>query len=156
MADEKLRRSASRREFLERTGCGFGLLALSSLMGRSVASAATTAAFSNPLAAKPPHFPAKAKSVIFLFMHGGPSHVDTFDPKPALTKYDGQPTPASFGNVFLQFTKASEAPLLASRRTFRKYGQAGIEVSDLFARVAEHADDMAVIRSCYHDGFTTR
>jgi hypothetical protein len=155
MADEDL--GKTRRAFLECTGSGFGLLALASLMGRSVASAATTMAngtFSNPLAAKPPHFPAKAKSVIYLFMHGGPSHVDTFDPKPALTKYDGQPTPASFGNVFLQFTKASEAPLLASRRTFRKYGQSGIEVSDLFAKVAEHVDDLAVIRSCYHDGFT--
>src|ERR1700734_1828298 len=141
MVDDNL--GKTRRAFLERTGAGFGLLALSSLMGRSVAAATTTTngPFTNPLGAKPPHFPAKAKSVIYLFMHGGPSHVDTFDPKPALTKYDGQPTPASFGNVFLQFTKASEAPLLASRRTFRKYGQSGIEVSDLFARVAEHADD---------------
>jgi len=78
---------ASRREFLEKTGAGFGMLALSSLLGRGVASGApVTTAFTNPLAAKPTHFPAKAKSVIYLFMHGGPSHVDTFDPKPALTK----------------------------------------------------------------------
>jgi hypothetical protein len=87
MADENL--GKKRRAFLERTGSGFGMLALSSLMGRSMARAATMGAFTNPLAAKPQHFPAKAKSVIYLFMHGGPSHVDTFDPKPALTKYDG-------------------------------------------------------------------
>ena len=124
------------------------------MLGRGAASAAPATAFTNPLAAKPQHFPSKAKSVIYLFMHGGPSHVDTFDPKPALAKYDGQPTPASFGNVFLQFTKASEAPLMASRRTFKKYGQSGLEISDLFSNVAQHADDLAVIRSCYHDGFT--
>src|SRR3984957_10335280 len=143
----------SRREFLERAGGGFGMVALMAMLQQDGLLAAAPE-ITDPFAPKPQHFPAKAKSVIYLFMHGGPSHVDTFDPKPALTKYDGQPTPASFGNVFLQFTKASEAPLLASRRTFRKYGQSGIEVSDLFARVGEHADDLAVIRSCYHDGFT--
>src|SRR5436190_23409660 len=94
-------RAASRREFLERAGSGFGLLALNWLLARNAAGATVSEAFHNPLAAKPPDFPAKAKSVIWLFMHGGPSHVDTFDPKPALTKYNGQPTPPSFGNVFL-------------------------------------------------------
>src|SRR5690242_11093427 len=94
----------SRREFLERTGSGFGLLALNYLLGRDQLSAAETQPnFQNPLAAKPPHYPAKAKSVIYLFMHGGPSHVDTFDPKPLLAKYDGQPAPSSIGDVFLQF-----------------------------------------------------
>jgi hypothetical protein len=145
----------SRREFLERTGSGFGMVALSYLLGCEQAYAGNISiGFQNPLAAKPPHFPAKAKSVIYLFMHGGPSHVDTFDPKPALAKFDGHPTPASFGNVFLQFTKVSEAPLMASRRQFQKYGQSGIEISDLFQNVAQHADDLAVVRSCYHDGFT--
>jgi hypothetical protein len=87
-------------------------------------------------------------------MHGGASHVDTFDPKPVLQRLDGQKTPPSLSNVTLQFTKASEAPLMASRRTFKRYGQSGIEVSDLFENVAQHIDDLAVIRSCHHDGFT--
>jgi hypothetical protein len=130
---------------------GFGMLGLCWLLNRSSAQAAT---LTNPLAAKPPHHPAKAKSVIHLFMHGGPSHVDTFDPKPLLATLDGRPAPASLANVQLQFTKASEAPLMASRRTFQKYGQSGLEVSDLFTNVAEFADDLAVIRSCHHDAFT--
>ncbi len=139
----------SRREFLERAGTGFGLLPLLYLLqGKS--AAATT----NPFAAKAPHFKTKARSVIHLFMHGGPSHVDSFDPKPLLQKLDGQKAPASLGGVMLQFTNASEAPLMASRRTFQKRGQSGLEISDLFEHTARFADDLAVIRSCYHDGFT--
>jgi hypothetical protein len=147
----------SRRQFLERLGSGFGLLALGWLLDQenllALPTGTATAAL-NSFAPKPPHFAAKAKSIIFLFMHGGASHVDTFDPKPVLQRLDGQRTPPSLSNVALQFTKASEAPLMASRRTFKKYGQSGIEVSDLFENVALHVDDMAVIRSCYHDGFT--
>jgi len=138
--------AVSRRRFLERSGLGFGGLALSYLLN----AAPTT----NPLAAKAPPLPATAKNVIFLFMHGGPSHIDTFDPKPLLAKLQGQPVPDSFGTVQLQFSKFKEVPLLASRRTFKKYGQSGVEISDLFPNVARHADDLAVIRSCYHDGFT--
>ena len=107
----------------------------------------------NPLAPKPPHFPAKAKHVIYLFMHGGPSHIDTFDPKPLLEKLNGQQLPESLRNVRLQFTDAAEAPLLASQRKFAKHGQSGIEVSDLFPNVARYVDDMAVIRSCHHEAF---
>src|SRR5215471_5175520 len=143
--------SIDRREFLERSGLGFGRLALAYLFGSNSAQPATIA---NPLAAKAPPLPATAKNVIFLFMHGGPSHLDTFDPKPLLGKLDGQLVPDSFGSVQLQFSKFKEVPLLASRRTFKKYGQAGMEISDLFPDVAKHADDLAVIRSCYHDGFT--
>jgi hypothetical protein len=106
------------------------------------------------LAAKPPNFPAKAKHVIFLFMHGGPSHVDTFDPKPLLLKLNGKTAPPSFGKVDLQFTKMEKAPLLASSRAFARYGRSGIEVSDLFPHTAQFVDDLAVVRSCYHDGFT--
>jgi len=116
--------------------------------------ALAASAITDPLAAKKPHFAATAKSVIFLFMHGGPSHLETFDPKPDLTKLDGKPVPESFGTVQLQFSKFNDQPVLACRRTFRKYGQSGIEVSDLFPHVAEHIDDMAVIRSMNHDGFT--
>jgi len=146
----------SRRQFLERLGSGFGMLALGYLLDQDklLASGDNSVPVASPFAPKPPHFSAKAKSVIFLFMHGGPSHVDTFDPKPELQRLDGQRTPPSLSNVMLQFTKASEAPLMASRRTFNKYGQSGIEVSDLFANVAQHVDDLAIIRSCHHDGFT--
>lgn len=103
---------------------------------------------------KKPHFPATAKNVIFLFMHGGPSHLETFDPKPDLNKLDGKHVPPSFGTVQLQFSKFDQQTVLGCRRTFKKYGQAGIEVSDLFPNVAGCIDDIAVIRSMYHDGFT--
>ena len=89
----------------------------------------------NPLAPKPPHFPAKAQRVIFLFMHGGPSHLETFDPKPELQRLAGQPLPASFGPVATR-RKVAKNPLLATKRTFRKYGQSGIEVSDFLPNLA--------------------
>ncbi len=146
----------TRRDFLERAGAGFGMVAATFLLNRDLALAATaqpTKIF-NPLAPKPPHFPAKAKSVIHLFMHGGPSHIDTFDPKPVLAKFNGQKLPPSFGPFQLEFTKASESPLLASRRTFEKCGQSGIEISDVFEHLHQFADDLTVIRSCHHDGFT--
>lgn len=125
-------------------------LFLSALGFPALAAAAVT----NPLAAKKPHFPATAKSVIFLFMHGGPSHLETFDPKPDLNSLDGKPVPPSFGTVQLQFSKFNDQPVLGCRRKFRKYGKGGVEVSDLFPHVAERIDDVAVIRSMYHDGFT--
>jgi hypothetical protein len=143
---------SSRREFLERAGGGFGLLALFGMMEQDRLLGATAGAV-DPLAPKPPHFPAKAKSVIYLFMHGGPSQLDTFDPKPLLEKLDGKKLPPSLQGVHLQFTNAAEAPLLASRRKFQKYGQCGMDVSDLFTNVARHVDDLALIRSCHHDAF---
>ncbi len=133
----------SRREFLERSGLGFGALAASWLLAPEARAAA-----------KAPHFRAKGKSVIYLFMHGGPSHIDTFDPKPLLESLDGKPVPPSFGKVDFQFTKMDKVPLMASRRVFKKRGQSGLPVSDLFEHTAAHADDLAVIRSCHHDGFT--
>jgi hypothetical protein len=139
----------SRRLFLTRTGLGFGWVAAADLLSR--ASAAQVA---NPLAPKAPHWPATAKSVISLFMHGGPSHIDTFDPKPALERLHGKRVPESFGDVQLQFSKFREVPVLASQRKFARYGQSGLEISDVFPHTALHADKLAVIRSCYHDGFT--
>src|SRR5947209_16475834 len=118
-----------RRQFLQRSGLGFGGLALSYLL--------QGAPTNNPLAAKAPPLPATAKNVIFLFMHGGPSHLETFDPKPLLEKLDGKPVPDSFGTVQLQFSKFKEVPILASRRKFKKYGQGGMDISDIFPRVAE-------------------
>lgn len=142
----------TRREFLEQLGGGFGVLALTYLMDRE-SLFASEPAIVNPLAPKAPHFPAKAKSVIYLFMHGGPSHLDTFDPKPVLAELEGQKLPPSMQNIKLQFTNAAEAPLMASRRTFKKHGQSGIEVSDLFPNLAQHVDDLAIIRSCHHEAF---
>jgi len=136
----------ARREFLRQSCCGFGGLALAALAGhRSEAAPATM-----PLAPRRPHHPAKAKSVIFLFMAGGPSHIETFDPKPLLNQLDGQPRPAEFGEAKYQFIER-DARLLGTKRTFRKYGESGIEVSDLFPHLAQCVDDLAVIRSCHGD-----
>jgi hypothetical protein len=145
---EHSRITRTRRELLYDACCGFGGLAFASMLGRDTAYAAAL----NPLAPKPPQMPdkAKAKAVIFLFMAGGPSHLDTFDPKPLLNKLDGQPRPAEFGEAKYQFIKGG-AKLMGSKRTFRKFGQSGIEVSDLFPHLSQCVDDMAIIRSCQAD-----
>jgi hypothetical protein len=144
--------ATSRRDFLLNSGGGCGALALNWLLARDGFAATPTPsvapAAGNPLAAKPPHFPAKAKSVIFLFMFGGASHVDLFDPKPELTKWNGKPLPPSFGTYSSQFTKG-DTPLLASTRTFKKSGKAGIEISDLLPNLATCVDDIAFLRSCF-------
>src|SRR5437773_11836240 len=129
----------NRREFLSDAFCGFGGIAFAAVLAQEKARADTR----NPLAPKPPHTPAtaKAKSVIFLFMAGGPSHLETFDPKPLLNKLNGQPRPAQFGQAKYQFIR-KDARLLGSRRTFKKHGRAGIEVSDLFPHTATCADDL--------------
>ena len=136
----------SRRSILARAGMGIGALALLDLNRR-------TDARENPLAPRDKHHPAKAKAVISLFMHGGPSQVDTFDPKPLLEHYAGKNLPPSFSNLKLEFTKTTEAKLLPSRRTFKKCGKSGIEMSDLFENLSEVADELAVVRSCYHQEF---
>lgn len=133
-----------------RAGNGFGALALSYLMQRD--ALAQGKKLVNPLAPKPPHFAPKAKAVIFLFMVGGPSQMETFDPKPVLDKLHGQQMPASFGEVKSQFVKAG-TPLMGSAWKFKKYGQSGIEVSDLLPHTASCIDDIAVIRSCYTESF---
>lgn len=133
-----------RRDFLKRCGMGFGGLALGSLFSGN-ASAASAAA-TGPKLPLMPHFAPKAKRVVHLFMNGGPSQVDTFDPKPALDKYHGKPLP-------LQGMK-TERPTGAALRSpfsFQKYGQCGLEVSELFKHTAEHADDLCVIRSMKAD-----
>src|SRR5262245_3703565 len=139
----------ARREFLRDAFCGFGSLAAAALLRDERLRAESSGG--NPLAPRAAHLPrAKARSVIFLFMAGGPSHVETFDPKPLLNKLDGQPRPASFGEAKYQFV-SKDARLLGTRRTFRKCGQSGVEVSDLFPRLAECVDDIAVVRSCHGD-----
>jgi hypothetical protein len=139
------RPTRTRREFVRDAFCGFGGLALASLLHDEAVRAGT-----DPLASKPPHLPARAKSVIFLFMAGGPSHLETFDPKPLLNKLEGQKRPKEFGEAKYQFVQ-SNARLLGTRRKFQKYGQSGLEVSDLFPETASCADDLAVIRSCHGD-----
>ena len=143
---EHVRITRNRREFLSNAFCGFGALAYTSLMHAEEVRAARF----NPLAPKPSHEPAKAKSVIFVFMAGGPSHIETFDPKPLLNKLHGQVRPKEFGEVKYQFVNA-ESRLLGTKRTFKKYGKAGIDVSDLFPHQAEIVDDLAIIRSCHGD-----
>jgi hypothetical protein len=135
-----------RRAFLRDAYCGFGSLALLSLLQEGQAAEPQ-----DPLAPKPPHRSgAKARSVIFLFMAGGPSHLETFDPKPLLNKLDGQRRPAEFGEAKYQFIQP-DARLLGSARKFAKHGQSGTEVSDLFPNVAKCIDDIAVLRSCHGD-----
>lgn len=140
------RRTRTRREFLRDGCCGFGGLALAALLNAEQARAAAA----NPLKAKVAPLPAKARSVIFLFMAGGPSHIETFDPKPLLNKLSGQRRPKEFGEAKYQFIK-TDAKLLGTQRAFQKHGRSGIEVSDLFPHTAACVDDLAVIRSCVGD-----
>ncbi len=142
-----VRYSRDRREFLSNSFCGIGSLALASMLHDDRLRAATG---TNPLVARPGNFPPRATSVIFLFMAGGPSHLETFDPKPLLNRLDGQVTPAEFGEVKYQVVNR-DSKLLRTKRTFRRYGQSGIEVSDLFPHLAERIDDISVVRSCYGD-----
>ncbi|MHA3775069.1 DUF1501 domain-containing protein [Verrucomicrobiota bacterium sgz303538] len=139
---------SSRRDFLRRAGCGFGAVALAALMGERVLAAPTSA---TPTLPQLPGTAGKAKNVIFLFMEGGPSHLDTFDYKPLLNKLAGQKLPASFKEPILAMGE-SNAPLLESKRVWKQRGQSGLWVSDWFENVAQHADDLAVIHSCVSDG----
>src|ERR1051326_9292143 len=143
---------SSRREFLRRAGGGFGLLALASLLDRDGLLAAPVAPL-NPLAPKRPHFPARARNVIFLFMSDGPSHVDLFDPKPDLIRLAGQPIPESFG-TFKTRRAVAKHKLLAPLREFNPRGQCGMEVADWLPNIAGCADDLCLLRGCWADSVT--
>ena len=145
---DHVRVTRNRRELLTDAFCGMGSLAFGAILAQEAARAGGV----NPLAPKKPHMPAKAKakSVIFLFMAGGPSHMETFDPKPLLNKLDGQKRPASFGEAKYQFVQ-KDAKLLGTKRTFEKCGKSGIEVSDLMPHTRKVVDELAVIRSCHGD-----
>lgn len=136
------RPALTRRDLLCRAANGFGAIALQHLLARE-ASARTG---SNPLRPKPPHFEAQAKAVIFIFNVGAPSSMDTFDPKPLLNERAGEPMPASFGQVGGQFTDGSN-PILGSPWAFRRHGESGLPVSELFPHVARHVDDLCFVRS---------
>ncbi len=131
----------SRRSLLQRSAGGFGYLALQALLAKETAQAAPA----SPLAPKLVKFPARAKRVVFLFMKGGPSHVDTFDPKPLLQRDDGKPYP--FEQPRVQF--AATGKLLKSPWSFKQYGQSGLAVSELFPNVARYVDDLCVLRSLH-------
>ena len=134
----------NRRDFLAQSGGGIGALALASIL-REDDQAAT-----HPLAPQRPHFAPRAKRVLWLFMHGGPSHMDLWDPKPDLIRYAGQPLPASFGKVMTR-RKVAKNPLLGSVKPFRQHGQSGLEMSDFLPHLARHADSLCVLRGCHGD-----
>ncbi len=148
---------ASRREFLKNAGGGFGMLALAAMLADEGLLAADPVAQRDraidPLAPRKPHHKAQAQRVIFLFMSGGPSHVDLFDPKPDLTRLHGQRLPESFGKVKTR-RGVDKNKLLASKRTFKKHGESGIDVSDWLPHIAECVDDICLLRGCYGDSVT--
>src|SRR6266481_3586114 len=126
----------TRRDFLSRCGLGFGMLSLANLLGpQALAATAEGVSSNSPLAPRAPHFPARAKRIIHIFANGGPSHVDTFDLKPALARLNGKPLPMDNLPTEPRSGGAFQSPF-----QFKKYGQSGIEVSELFPHVAEHID----------------
>ena len=137
----------SRRDALARTGCGFGMLALTDLLARGAGASIDADRAAHPSAVRPPHFPSRAKRVIFLYMPGGPSHVDLFDPKPRLAKENGRPLP--FEKPKLERTRTGN--LLACPWRFSRHGESGVEVSELLPRLASRIDDICVLRSMLAD-----
>ncbi|MBI1900035.1 MAG: DUF1501 domain-containing protein [Planctomycetia bacterium] len=136
----------TRRQLLRRMGTGLGMLGLAGLMFDDglLAAADATKAPGSPLAPKAPHFPPRVKHVIHVYLNGGPSQLDTFDPKPLLKKHEGQTLPG--GNLTTERPTGAAMP---SPYTFKKYGQAGIEVSEIFEKTAAHVDDLCFIRSMH-------
>src|SRR5580765_9113489 len=134
-----------RRKFLSRASTGLGAIALEYLLGQHAHA-------DGLLPAKQPHHPPKAKSIIWLFIEGGPSHVDLFDPKPKLVELAGQPIPESMRPKFTAMPGTSKNGLMPSKRTFKQHGQSGLWVSDWYPNIAQHVDDMTVVRSCWTDG----
>ena len=148
--------SYSRRELLTRAGSGLGGLALAHLLARYGDSSETNRGESTAQrkvsGVEPPHHTPTAKSVIWLFMEGGPSHIDLFDPKPLLNELAGEQTPGSFRLPVTSATGSHRMPLVGSRRRWKRHGQSGTWVSDWYPHIARHVDDLAVIRSCWSNG----
>ena len=134
----------NRRQMLSQTGAGFGAVALNGMLAQAET-------LKTGLATQGCHHPASAKSVIFLFMEGGPSQLDTFDRKPLLNELAGQPLPASFREPITAMGEKG-SPLLECKRKWNRYGESGLEISDWFPHVAQHADELAILRSCYGEG----
>jgi len=143
----------NRRQFLNSVGGGIGAIALAKILSeenRLSASSSIGGAQANPFEGMVPHFEPKVKRIIYLFMHGGPSHVDLFDPKPDLIKYAGHPLPESFGSVMTR-RKVAQNPLLPPVKPFRPRGKSGLEISDFLPHMASVADELCVMRSCHGD-----
>ncbi len=147
-ACHRIDRPGNRREFLKKAGAGFGAVALSAMTGQNLFASRGAP---NPVAAKIPHRLGRAKNVIWLFMEGGPSHLDLFDPKPLLNKLAGKPLPDSFELPVLAMGEGN-APLLESRRQWKQHGESGLWISDWLPEHAKIADELCVIRSCVSDG----
>src|SRR5258705_4145583 len=144
----------TRRDFLTSTASGLGLLALASILREQGLLAAEATVPSNPFGPKAPHFAPKAKSCIFVFMEGAPSQMDLFDPKPKLTELNGQKLPESLTKeVRFAFIQKESAVLMGSPQKFAKYGQCGMELSELLPHIGSCADDVALIRSMHTDQF---
>ena len=143
--------TTSRRDFFLKAGLGFGGLAAAAMLADEARADTPAVDPMRPLAPRLPHYAAKAKRCIFLFMEGGPSHIDLFDPKPALKEHHGEPLPPSFGKVFTPMGVGGNG-LMASRRQFARHGESGTWVSDWYPHVAKVVDDLALVRSCWADG----
>jgi len=141
----------NRREFFTSAASGLGLAALASQLQEDGLLAAEADA--DPLRPRQPHFPAKAKSCIFIYLIGGVSHIDLFDPKPALTKLDGQPIPESFREGVRLGQTNYKYPLMGSKFSFQRHGQCGMELSELLPNLGTVADDIALVRSMHHQAF---
>ena len=141
----------TRRDFLETGGLGFGALALGDLLLQQ--SQADSDRDVAPLAAQSPHLPGTARNVIFLFMQGGPSQLETFAPKPVMKKFDGKLLPKDLQDYDLAQINTADATVMAPRFEFKKYGESGLEISSIFPQLARHADKLAIIRSMHHDLF---
>ena len=142
----------TRRNLLYSGGLGFGALALGDLLSREARAAAPPVPV-DPLAPKPPHLPGTAKSVIFLFMQGGPSQVETFDPKPMLAKYDGKLLPKELQDYDLAQINTADSTVMAQQFEFARYGESGQQISSMFPYLSKHADKLAIVRSLHHDLF---
>jgi hypothetical protein len=140
----RFQKAVTRRDFLKKAGAGFGMLALADLLVQQNALGASEPDTLRPMAARPPHFRPKAKSIIWLFMEGAPSAVDMFDPKPELTKRDGQ-------RIEIKTFNANPGPLMKSPFRFAQHGQSGAWVCEHYPHVAQHVDDFAFIKSCYSE-----
>lgn len=148
-------RFLTRRQFFSRCALGLGGIALASMLKDQEVFAAAAPASLNPMAVKPPHFPAKAKNIIYLFMASGPSQLELFDHKPRLNELNGEPIPQSFieGKRFAFMDSSHGTKLLGSRRQFKRHGQSGMWVSELFPHTATIVDDVSFVTSCATDLF---
>ncbi len=149
MDERNFKAMLDRRRFLREVGCGVGMMGLANLLAKDGRAAGAD----NPLAPRQPHFPAKAKNVIFMFMEGAPSQMDLFDPKPGLQQWSGKPLPESLTSQLRLAFIRKDAKVLASPRDFKPHGQSGIEMSDYIPHIASCADDICLVRSMHTDAF---